>query len=159
MELYLVQHGEAMSETENPERPLTVRGRKDVQRVSAVVGQFGLRPAEIRHSGKRRAAETAEIFAAALNRHEQVVAVAGMAPNDDVRPVAAALATMPQPLMLVGHLPFLSRLASLLLGGDPERPLLRFRMGGIVCLTHEPARTGGTAGWMIAWMLTPELMI
>ncbi len=36
MELYLVQHGEAMSEAQNPERPLTVRGREEVQRVSAV---------------------------------------------------------------------------------------------------------------------------
>jgi phosphohistidine phosphatase len=159
MELYLVQHGEATSETENPERPLTIRGREDVQRVSAVAARFGLRPAEIRHSGKRRAAETAEIFAAAFGAREQVVAVAGMAPNDDVRPVAAALVTMPQPLMLVGHLPFLSRLASLLLVGDPERALVRFRMGGIVCLTGEPAGAGGTAGWMVAWTLTPELTI
>jgi len=34
MELYLVQHGEATSNTENPDRPLTARGRDDVQRVS-----------------------------------------------------------------------------------------------------------------------------
>ncbi len=67
------------------------------------------------------------------------------------------LVTMPQPLMLVGHLPFLSRLASLLLVGDPERALVRFRMGGIVCLTGEPAGAGGTGGWMVAWMLIPEL--
>jgi len=46
MELYLVQHGAAMSEAENPERPLTVRGREDVQRVSAFVARLGLRPAE-----------------------------------------------------------------------------------------------------------------
>jgi phosphohistidine phosphatase len=160
MELYLVQHGEAMSEGENPERPLSVRGREDVQRVSAVAARLGLRPAEIRHSGKRRAAETAEIFAAALGVRKRVVAVAGMAPNDDVGPVASALATMPQSLMLVGHLPFLSRLASLLLVGDPERTLARFRMGGIVCLTRDPSGAGGTAGgWMVAWMVTPELAI
>ena len=160
MELYLVQHGEAMSEAENPERPLTVRGREDVQRVSVVAARFGLRPAEIRHSGKRRAAETAEILAAALDRRAPIVAVVGMAPNDDVRPVASALETTPQPLLLVGHLPFLSRLASLLLVGNPDRTLVRFRMGGIVCLTAEPSGSGGTAGgWMLAWMLTPELAI
>ncbi len=158
MDLYLVQHGEATSETEDPERPLTVRGREDVQRVSAVAARFGMRPAEIRHSGKRRAAETAEIFAAALGGRERVVAVPGMTPTDDVRPLASALITMPQPLMLVGHLPFLSRLASLLLVGDPERALLRFRMGGIVCLTGEPAAAGGTPGWTVAWMLIPELI-
>lgn len=154
MELYLVQHGEAMSEAENPERPLTVRGRETVQRVSAVAARLRLRPAEVRHSGKRRAAETAEILAAALGASDRVVAMSGMAPNDDVRPVAAALDTAPQPLILVGHLPFLSRLASLLLVGDPERTLVRFRMGAMVCLTREAVPTGG---WLVAWMLTPEL--
>lgn len=157
MDLYLIQHGEAMSEAENPERPLTARGRADVQRVSAVAARLRLRPGEIRHSGKRRAAETAEILAAALGVHERVVAVAGLAPNDDVRPVAAALETAPQAVMLVGHLPFLSRLASLLLTGDPERTLVRFRMGGIVCLTRDPSAAGPGGGWMVTWMLTPEL--
>lgn len=156
MELYLVQHGEAMSEADDPARPLTAGGRQEVQRVSAVAARLGLRPAEIRHSGKRRAAETAEILAAALGVREHVVAVAGMAPNDDVRPIASALDKAPQPLMLVGHLPFLSRLASLLLVGEPERTLLRFRMGGIVCLRRDPPEAGG---WMVAWMLTPEIAV
>lgn len=96
MELYLVRHGEAMSEAENPERLLTASGREAVQRVSAVAVRLGLRPAEIRRSGKRRAAETAEIFAGALGVREHVVAVAGLAPNDDVRPIASALDTAPQ---------------------------------------------------------------
>jgi len=160
MELYLVRHGAAMSEAENPERPLTAGGRQDVQRVSAVAARLGLRPAEIRHSGKRRAAETAEILAGALGVRAHVVTVAGMTPNDDVRPVASALVPAPEPLMLVGHLPFLSRLASLLLVGDPERTLVRFRMGGIVCLTGDPSGAKATAGgWMVAWMLTPELAV
>ena len=158
MELYLVRHGEAMGEAENPERPLTARGREEVRRAGVVAARLGLRPVEIRHSGKRRAAETAEIFAGALGVREHVVAVAGMAPNDDVRPIASALDTAPQPLMLVGHLPLLSRLASLLLVGDPERTLAQFCMGGIVCLTGDPSDAGGTAGgWVVAWMLTPEL--
>ncbi len=35
MELYLVQHGEAKSKAEDPQRPLTQRGREDVARVAA----------------------------------------------------------------------------------------------------------------------------
>jgi phosphohistidine phosphatase SixA len=84
MELYLVQHGETVSEAESQERPLTAGGREEVQRISAVAARLGLRPAEIRHSGERRAAETAEIFAGALGMREHVVTVAGMAPNDNV---------------------------------------------------------------------------
>jgi phosphohistidine phosphatase len=155
IEVYLVRHGEPTSEAEDPQRPLSPRGREDVQRVSAVAARMGLRPAEIRHSGKRRAAETAEIIAAALGLSAPVAAVGGMAPNDDVEPVAVALAALMQPVMLVGHLPFLSRLTSLLLVGDPERPLVQFPMGGIVCLAHE--RSGRTPAWSHTWALTPTI--
>jgi phosphohistidine phosphatase len=34
MDLYLMQHGQATTETEDPERPLTDAGRAAVQRVA-----------------------------------------------------------------------------------------------------------------------------
>jgi phosphohistidine phosphatase len=55
------------------------------------------------------------------------------------------------PLMLVGHLPHLSRLASSLLVGDPAKEIIRFRMGAIVCLVKVEGR------WLLGWVLTPEL--
>jgi phosphohistidine phosphatase len=157
VELYLARHGEPTSEAENPQRPLSARGRAEVRRVGAAAACLGLRPIEIRHSGKCRAAQTADILAEALGLREAVVAVSGLAPNDDVWPVAAALAATSQSVMLVGHLPFLSRLASLLLVGDPDRPLVRFPMGGIVCLAAEPPAAGASAIWNMAWALTPAM--
>jgi phosphohistidine phosphatase len=157
MDLYLVRHGEPMSETEDPERPLSARGRDEVRRVSAAAARIGLRIAEIRHSGKRRAEQTAEIFADALGLHDAVVKASGLAPNDDVRPVAAIFDTAAEPLMLVGHLPFLSRLTSLLLVGDPDRQLVRFPMGGMVCLVRGMGTGGAGPAWNLAWMLTPEI--
>lgn len=156
MELYLVQHGEATSEAENPERPLAQQGRHNVTRVGATAARLGLRPGEIRHSGKRRAAETAEILADALGLRSHLVAGSGMAPNDDPQPVASALANATGPVMLVGHLPFLSRLASLLLTGDPGRTVIRFRNAAIVCLVREDEV--GSA-WSVAWVLTPEMAL
>jgi len=157
MQLYLARHGEPTSEAEDPQRPLSARGRAEVRRVGAAAARLGLRPTEIRHSGKRRAAQTAEIFAEALGLGDAVVAASGLAPNDDVWPVAAALAAISQSVMLVGHLPFLSRLTSLLLVGDPERPLVQFPMGGIVCLEAEPPVTGASAIWNLVWALTPAM--
>jgi phosphohistidine phosphatase len=55
-----------------------------------------------------------------------------------------------EPLMLVGHLPHLRRLASLLLVGDPEREIIRFRNGAVVCLVTMEGR------WLVQWVLTPE---
>jgi phosphohistidine phosphatase len=152
MKLYLIQHGEAKSKAEDPQRPLTERGREDVVRVAAFAAGAGLQVGQIRHSGKRRAEETASLLADYLSPTEGVVAVSGLAPRDDVSPVAEALQGETQPVMLVGHLPFLDRLASLLVAGVAECSVVRFRMGGIVCLVREDGN------WAVGWMVTPDLI-
>jgi len=152
MELYLVQHGEAKSKAEDPQRPLTERGREEVQRVAAFAARAGLKVSPVRHSGKRRAEETASILAERLSPAKGVLAVSGLAPMDDVRPIAQALRKETAPLMLVGHLPFMDRLAGLLVTGDPDRSVVRFRRGGIVCLE------GAGAAWAVKWVITPELV-
>jgi len=151
LQVYLVQHGEAKPETEDPARPLTDRGREEVQRVAQHAVALGLRVAEIRHSGKLRARQTAEIFAAALSPSHGVREMDGLGPADATGKARAEVESASEPLMLVGHLPHLRRLASLLLAGDPEREIIRFRNGAIVCLV----KTEG--GWLLQWVLTPEL--
>ena len=152
MKLYLVQHGEAKSKAEDPQRPLTERGRDEVRRVAAFAAKAGLKVNQIRHSGKRRAKETASILAEHLSPAEGVLAVPGLAPMDDVRPIAQALGKETAPLMLVGHMPFMDRLAGLLVTGDPDRSVVRFRMGGIVCLE------GVGDDWAVKWVVRPELV-
>ncbi len=151
MKLYLMQHGEAMTKEEHPERPLTDRGKVDVERVAAFMARSGIYLDQIRHSGKRRAEDTANIVAQHLRAQEAVVVVSGMNPNDDVKSFAKALQREPQSVMLVGHLPFLSRLASYLLVEDSEQSLVQFQMGGVVCLVLQEEK------WIIQWMVTPEL--
>ena len=55
-------------------------------------------------------------------------------------------------LMIVGHLPHLSRLASLVILGDIETEIIRFKMGGVVCLSESDSK------WFIDWVLMPELI-
>jgi phosphohistidine phosphatase len=151
MKIYLVQHGEAEPKTVDPARPLTAQGRQDVQQVAAFAARLGLEVEQIRHSDKTRAEQTAEILGEALSPAEGVVTVSGLAPNDDVRPVAEALTRESQAVMLVGHLPFLARLAGLLVTGNPDRSVVQFRNAGIVCLAREEDR------WLVAWIVTPEM--
>jgi phosphohistidine phosphatase len=151
MKVYLVQHGEAEPKDVDPVRPLTGRGRQDVQRVAAFAARLGLEVHQIRHSGKARAAQTATILREALSPPGGVVEVSGLAPLDDVRLVAHALAQASQQVMLVGHLPFLARLAGFLVTGDPDHPVVEFRNAGLVCLTRKED------GWLVAWVLTPEM--
>jgi len=151
MNVYLVQHGEAEPKSVNSTRPLTAQGRHEVEQVAAFAARLGLEVGQIRHSGKTRAEQTAAILGEALSPPEGVVAVSNLAPKDDVAPVAEALANEPQPVMLVGHLPFLARLAGLLVTGNPEHPVVQFRNATIICLTRAEDR------WLVAWILTPEM--
>ncbi len=151
MKVYLVQHGEAEPKSVDPARPLTARGRQEAERVATFAARLGLTLGQIRHSGKTRAEQTATVLGGILSPPGGVVATSGLAPIDEVEPVAEALGGESQSLMLVGHLPFLDRLAGLLLTGDADRSVIQFRNAGIVCLAREEER------WLAAWILTPEM--
>ena len=153
MKLYLVQHGEAKTSAEDPERPLTARGAAAVDQVAAWAGRSGLQVDEIRHSGKRRAEETAAVLALHLDPVGGTAAADGLKAKDDVEPVADELARRTGSLLLVGHLPSLDRLASRLLVGDAAASVVRFHNGGIVCLERSDD------GWRLEWAVTDELLV
>jgi len=153
MKLYLIQHGEAKSEAEDPERPLTARGEKEIMAVSKVAGSLQIRPLKIYHSGKLRAKQTAEIIASALKISDSLVqSVQGLNPNDDIHPWVERISKEKEDLMLVGHLPFLEKLTSFLLCGDENARLVLFRYGAIVCFDQKEDK-----GWAVRWILTPEM--
>jgi phosphohistidine phosphatase len=153
MKLYLIQHGEAKYEIEDPDRSLTSKGEKEVMSVSKVASGFHIIPSKVFHSGKLRAKQTAEIFASALKIPDpSVQPVQGLNPNDDVHPWAKRISKEKEDLMFVGHLPFLEKLTSFLLyGNENARPVL-FHYGAIVCLDQKEDK-----GWAVRWILTPEM--
>lgn len=150
MELFLVRHGEAKSEIEDPACPLTERGAEAVRRMALWAARTGLRVDQIRHSGKLRAEQTAALLAEQLEPPRGVIAVAGLKPNDAVEPVAVALQDRQESLMLVGHLPFLARLAALLRFDTPGGPAPRFVNAEIARLSSH----NGT--WSVDWVMTPD---
>jgi phosphohistidine phosphatase len=153
MKLYLIQHGEAKSEAEDPERSLTERGEKEVISVSKVATGLHIRPSKVYHSGKLRAKQTAEIISDALKIPNPLVqAVQGLNPNDDIRPWAERISKEREDLMLIGHLPSLEKLTSLLLCGNENARLVLFRYGAIVCLDQKEDK-----GWAVRWILNPEM--
>ncbi|HEO70719.1 MAG TPA: phosphohistidine phosphatase SixA [Candidatus Hydrogenedentes bacterium] len=153
MELYLVQHGKALAKEENPERPLSPEGEHDVEAVGALLARCGpLGIAEVWHSGRARAQQTAERLAACIAPQATVVQHKGLAPKDAVKPVRKALKGRQDGLMIVGHMPFMANLACALLKTDDERCPVAFQMGGVVCLRRDEI-----GAWAVAWMVTPEV--
>ena len=151
MDLFLVRHGDAKSEAEDPERPLSDQGEREIKQLAQWAARKKLGIHEIRHSGKRRAEQTASILGGFLDPLNGVFPVSGLGPNHDVLPIAQLLASEEAPLMVVGHLPFLSRLVSFLLVGNPNLSLFQFQPGAMVCLERIREE------WRVKWIIQPDL--
>ena len=152
MAIYLVQHGKSLSKDIDPQQGISEEGQAEVDRIAAVACEYGIRVAEICHSGKKRALQTAEIFAKAFDIPDRLSEREGLKPLDDVAVVAESL-NPGDDRMLVGHLPFMERLTSLLVAGDPENTVFKFQNGGIVCLDQ----SSDNLSWFIKWTLMPNI--
>jgi len=150
--LYLVRHGEAGNGAEDSERSLTENGRQMVEKTASFLAKQHPRIDQIRHSGKKRAEETARIFAQHLSPSGGTLAIPGLAPNGDVEAMVEIVEHESGIIMLVGHLPFLNRMASLLLLNNSEKNILRISPGSVLSLNRY-----GTV-WELEWMLTSDLL-
>jgi phosphohistidine phosphatase len=154
-----MQHGESKSKEEDPERPLTDGGRASVVRVAAHAMRVGVRLERVYHSGILRARQTADLLAQPLDAEGQVEQREGLEPNDPVEPIAQWLlresaSDSDKSIALVGHMPFMDKLASRLVAGDDSVEVVAFQMGGLIKLVPKQQHEG----FAVAWVLAPELV-
>jgi len=153
MKLYLIQHAHAAASDVDPDRSLTEQGRRELQRVVDFIKPLSLSVDYLWHSGKTRAAQTADVLARVVRVRHPVVARRGLAPNEDVAALRHELGLLKVDIMIVGHMPFVARLASLLLTGRDSASAVAFKNAGVVCLSRlDPER------WQIEWAVTPEII-
>jgi len=153
MRVYLVRHGEAKSAREDPERSLSERGVSDVRKVARALRPLRIRVGALLHSGKARARQTAELLGEVVEAAEGPVERPGLGPSDAPEPLAQELRALSEDVLLVGHLPFLGRLAALLLTGREAAGMIAFASAGVLCLER-----GDDDRWRIAWMLIPAIL-
>jgi phosphohistidine phosphatase len=152
MKLYLIQHAQAKTKQEDPNRGLTDEGKNTIQKTARFFCKIKPEITEIRYSTKLRAKETAELLAGALNKTGLLKVYEGMTPKDPVEPLVHELRTAVRSLVIVGHLPYLSKLASELLCQDQTiRPVV-FYNAGIVCLLKTDDH------WQVDWLIQPWLL-
>ncbi len=154
MLIYLVQHADAKKEEEDPARGLSEKGLQDIIKVSSYMSQLNLRIEAIFHSTKFRAKQTAEVLSENLKPVKGISEVDGLAPLDNPDIWAERLKDTQTDIVLVGHLPHLAKLASLLLCSDAEKNVVSFRMAGIVCLRRDEA-----GAWSLQWMMNPDIVV
>lgn len=152
MPLYLVQHAKCLPKDQDPEKGLSDQGIADATRIAEVAAGYNVPVSRILHSGKKRARQTAEIFYNFLAPQNGLSIADGIKPLDDVALFGNQLDSSSN-MMVVGHLPFMEKLAAYLITGSPEKPVFKFQNAGIVCLDLHP----DSDSWVVRWALMPDI--
>ena len=153
MKLYLVRHAHAVSDAEDPTRPLSPKGREVALAMGRWLrGNAAVDIAEVWHSPLVRARETAELFVEGARLKARLREVAGLLPEDNVAAIATALCRYGDSVMIVGHEPHLGLLAGRLLG--IETGGVDFKKGAVLCLE----RILRGAPWTLLWHVNPRLV-
>lgn len=153
MRLYLVRHGEANPKEEDPERHLTPAGAAEVRKVAAFLKALDLEVGEVWYSTKTRARETAELVAKVIKPKPLLRERQDLAPNDPIAYVEKEVTYAEEDLMIVGHMPFLGKLAAALLTGEDHAEMIALAQAGVTCIERLQERH-----WAVRWMIVPELL-
>ncbi|MEM2896885.1 MAG: phosphohistidine phosphatase SixA [Candidatus Bathyarchaeia archaeon] len=154
MKLYLVQHGEAKPEEEDPLRSLSEKGIEDVRKMANYASKrLSIKVERIFHSGKLRAKQTAEELAKGVDVGRGIEESKELEPLADPKFWVEKLAKIDKDTMLVGHMPHLNKLSSLLLSGDETKKIIQFKTAGIVCLERDERNN-----WSVLWIVIPEII-
>ena len=157
MKLYLVQHADAKSKDVDEARPLSEKGRQDAEAMASFLGGAGVRVDEIVHSGKLRAEQTAVTLAQHVFDGRTPSVLGGIGPNDSVNFLCNTIMAAGGDLMVVGHMPFLSRIAAKCLSGSEDSALVGFDPGSVLCL-NRLAEGDCAHHWALDWFVKPSLL-
>lgn len=141
------------------DRRLTKKGDRRVRQIAQAMKEMGLGFDLILASPFRRARETAEIVAEVLEAESRLKFSDHLAvPPDNLKLLRQITTHHPalDRVLLVGHEPHLSELASLLVAGSPDLRIT-FRKGGLCRLSVEGLHAGRCA--TLEWLLPPGQML
>ena len=163
MKIYLMRHGIA-SEPEDrsfeldSQRPLTTEGRAIIAQIAHALKKLDVNPDIILSSPYVRAKETAAELAKEFNRQQHLVFSDLLIPDGKAEEIISAIVDnfMVEELLIVGHLPCLSLLSSLLAAGDLDLAI-NMKKGGVCCLLADDLRLERRAA--IEWLLTPKTLL
>ena len=151
MNLYILQHGEAVPKEIDPERPLSEHGNRDIRILARHMQNMGVQLGNVFHSGKLRAEQSARLIAETLSPEIQPVQTEGLNPNDDPAVIIGDIEQLNENILIASHMPFVSRLCSTLLTGTTDAEFASIP-GTLFCLEKADNK------WRLAYMLTPDFL-
>lgn len=158
MRLYFLRHGIAAKRSkfvEDAKRALTPKGREKTAKVVRGLKRLNVKPDVILTSPLQRAAQTAQIAAEGLGRKNAIRVCDALKPGSllktlfqEMKPYASA-----KEILLVGHEPTLSEMASELISGN-NAVKLGLKKAGALCVDiakFPPVQTG-----TLLWFMKPK---
>ena len=147
MRYYLAQHGKSYSKEEDPNRSLTDEGIEETQVIANLLLEKVPKIDSVLHSGKKRAEQTASIFAKVLGLESKVKFIENINPTDNVMVFAKC---MQKDTLIISHLPFLEKLTNYLVVGNSEISpnVVDYKNSHVVCLEEDPS-----GRFQVIWIL------
>ncbi|MGH9377448.1 MAG: phosphohistidine phosphatase SixA [Terriglobia bacterium] len=163
-EVYLMRHGVAADRepggsSDDAKRPLTLEGKLKLRAIAKGLKRLGVEWDWIVTSPLKRAIETADVVAEELEMAAPRDLCEALAPGDgSAQKLFSFLAQHPERsrVLLVGHEPSLSELASELMGAN-HAARLAFKKGGCCLIAYDESPSAKAPG-LLAWWLTPRLL-
>ena len=154
MEIYLMQHGPNLPKDQDPDEGLSPQGREAVQACARALHEMGLVFDFIIASPKLRARQTAELAARATGFDPERIAIsAKIKAMADPAESLAALSDLVsgKRALIAGHMPNLTRVASVLLAGSGELQVT-FERGSVCRIDAERFQAGAGS---LRWFMLP----
>lgn len=134
MRVILIRHGDAITSSPlgDQGRPLSSEGRRQATATGRALAQRGIHATRVWCSPLVRAVQTAELIVASLEFDGIVEAQDDLYPESPLDPLVTALARLDadESIVVVGHQPYMSTAASLLLNCG----ISSFATGAAYCL-------------------------
>lgn len=151
MNLYILQHGEAVAKEIDAERPLSEQGIRDIRILALHMQNMGVQLGNVFHSGKLRAEQSARLVAETISPGIQPLQTEGLNPNDDPTVIIGDIEQINENILIASHMPFVSRLCSTLLTGTVDAEFASIP-GTLFCLEKADNK------WRLAYMLRPDFL-
>jgi phosphohistidine phosphatase len=163
MNLYILRHGIAVERgtpgfKTDADRPLTPKGKRQLRQIAGAARSLDLDFDLILSSPFLRARQTAEIVAKNLKQERRLAFSDELTPDGSPKALIRQLSELepaPENILLVGHEPYLSQLAALLISGGAAANL-ELKKGGLGKLETDALRFGRCA--TLQWLLAPKQM-
>jgi phosphohistidine phosphatase len=151
LNLYILQHGEAVAKEIDAERPLSEQGIRDIRILALHMQNMGVQRGNVFHSGKLRAQQSARLVAETISPGVQPLQTEGLNPNDDPTVIIEDIEQMDENILIASHMPFVSRLCSTLLTGTTDAEFASMP-GTLFCLEKADNK------WRLVYMLRPDFL-